>query len=124
MALIGCRADDWIGTGANAYLTRIRLCAAVVVVANSTVGFDWVRTNARIDIARACGVALIGCRADDRIGTRANTGLTRIRLRARISVIANGTVGFGRIRARARVGIARTDHMALIGRRADDGVRP
>ena len=119
MALIHGHADDWIATRTRARLARIRLCARVKVIARFPIGRIRIRAHTRGGIARSCVVALVKCRAYNRICTRTCTRLTRIRLRAGIAVTACRAVGDIRIGTSARHGITGSSNVALVERRAD-----
>ena len=69
-------------------------------------------------------MALIERRTYDRIAPGARARLTRIRLGTGITVITGRTIGLVRIAAYARRWIARSGNVALILRRADDGIAP
>src|SRR5437660_206169 len=59
VTLIGCRASNRIGARANSRLTRVCLSTSIAIVARSTVGLEWIRTDARAWIARPCVVTLV-----------------------------------------------------------------
>ncbi len=122
MALIQCRTDDRIAAGTRSGLARIRLRARVAVIAGFAIGRIGIGTHTRGRIAHAGFVALVGRRADDRIGARARTRLTRIGLRASIVIAASRTIGDIRVGTRTCGGVARSGDVALIERRADDRI--
>lgn len=124
VALIRRRADDGVCPGTGSRLTRIRLRAGIAVIAYGAIGFGRIRAHSRGGIARADIVALIRCRADDRICPCTDAGLATIRLRTSTAVVARRAVGLDRIRAHSRCRIAGADIVALIRRRAHDGVCP
>lgn len=68
-------------------------------------------------------MALVLRSAKDRTRSEANAGDTRIGLRTSVVVVAIRPIGDGRIGASARCRIARTSDMALVERRANDGIR-
>ena len=67
-------------------------------------------------------MALIRCRADNRVAAYARSRLARVGLGAGVTVVARSAVRRGRIRALTIRRIAGSGHMALIGSRADDRV--
>lgn len=87
VALTQGRTNDGIGPIAHSILTLIRLCTAVAIVAQGSIGSDRIGTNSRARIANAGIVALTQGRAGDWVCSRANASLACIRLRTRIGII-------------------------------------
>src|SRR5262249_52500686 len=100
----------------------VGLRARVAVVAGRAARGDRVRAHARERVARTGAVTLVGGRADDRAGPRAEAVQTGVDLGARVVVIAAGAVGEGGGRARAEHRGARAGRVALVARRANDRV--
>src|SRR5437867_2921256 len=67
-------------------------------------------------------MALVGSHADDRVGSATRPALAGIGLRAGVAVAAGRAVRLRRVRAHAGQRVARAHIVALVGRRADDGV--
>src|SRR5205823_3804707 len=82
-----------------------------------------VRAHSGRGIAGPRDVALIERCADDGVRSRAGARLAGVGLCARVAVAAGGAVGGVRVRADAGPGVADARDVALIERRADDGVR-
>ncbi len=122
VALVERGAYDRIGPGTRAGLAGIRLRTGIAVITGRTIGFARIGAHSGDGIANARIVALVERGAYDRIGSGARTRLARIRLRTGIAVIACRSVGFVRIGAHTRHGIAGAGIVALIERRAHDGI--
>ncbi len=122
VALIERRARHRISTIACTGQTRVRLRARIAIIACCAVGLVRIRANPGRRIAGAHVMALVLRRAGNGISTIARTSLTRIRLGAGIVVITRRTVGLVRIRANPRRRIARPHVMALVLRRAGNGI--
>ncbi len=116
------RAWDGIAALARPGLAGIRLGARVAIVAGCPVGERGIRAHARGWIAHTCPVTLVAGSAGHRIAARACAGLALVGLGARVAVAASRSVGERGIRAHARGWIAHACRMALIARRAGDGV--
>src|SRR5439155_17259148 len=67
-------------------------------------------------------MALVERRADDGIAARAGRVLTAIARSAEVAVVARRAVGGVRVGALAGGGVARAGVVALVERRADDGI--
>src|SRR5205814_909292 len=122
VALIRGRADDGVRARAGSGLAGIRLGTRIAIVTYRAVGLVRVGAAARGRIACTRDVALIGSRADDRVGAGADSGLAGFGLGARVAVVACRAVGLVRVGAAAGARIACTRDVALIGSRADDRV--
>ncbi len=122
MALIAGRADDRVGTGADAALARVGLRAGVAVVAGRAVRARGIRAEAGCRVTRSRVVALIAGRTDDRVGAGTHSALARVGLRAGVAVVAGRAVRARGIRAEAGCRVARSRVVALVARRADHGV--
>lgn len=97
---------------------------AGAVCARCAVGFGGVIAGAEHGNARARVVAFVLRHANDWICTGARAGLARIRRCACIAIIAGLSIRSVRYAAHARSRIACAGEMALIDRRARDGVCP
>ena len=121
VALIECRADDWIRADAGSGLAGVSLCAEIGVVAGRSVrrGRVGALTGARFAHARI--VALVEGGADDWIRADTTASQTGVASRAQGAVITRCTVQLRRVGAQARSGVADTGHMAFTGGAHDWG---
>ena len=97
VTLVAGGAGLW-SSGACSIATNIARRTEIAVVAGSAVRLGRIRTHACARITRAGVMTLIGCRASNRIGARANSRLTAISLRASVPIVACGAVRFRWIR--------------------------
>src|SRR4029078_10994016 len=102
VALIGGRTHDRVRAGTRTALARVALRAGIAVAARGTIGLRGARTNARLRIAGARGVALVGGGADDGAGTEAHARHAGVDLGAGVAVVARGAIRLRGIRADAR----------------------
>ena len=123
MTLIGCGADDGVGTGAHASLTAIQGGAKVAIITRGTVSGRRLDTETARGIARAL-TALIGHGADDGTAADAEARLARIVLGAEVAVVTRCAVGGQRVDAQAGGRVTGAGGMALIGCGADDEIAP
>ena len=112
--------SSWLAYSA---LTTVVNGAEIAVVARGAIRFRRIRTNTGTRVARACVVTLIGCRASNRIGARANSRLTRVCLSTGAPIVTCAAVCFRRIGTHSSCGIARAGAMALITRRTSYWIR-
>src|SRR6185503_13733095 len=122
VAVVERRAGHRIGAFADAALAAVGRRTQVAVVARCVVLLGRIRAVARLGIARACHVALIEWRADDGIGADARAVLTGVVLGARVVVVAGCVVRLRGVRAGSVRRVADTGNVALVQRRADDGI--
>jgi hypothetical protein len=124
VALVEGGAENGIGPGAGARLTRIGLRAGVVVIAGGAVICIGIAALSRCRIARARDVALVEGGAENGIGAGTAARLTGIGLGAGVAIGASAAIRFVRVGANTRRGIAGAGVVALIERHAHDGVGP
>jgi hypothetical protein len=67
LALAGCGADDRIAASALAGLTRVRLCAGILIVTGFAVRLGRIRTETGLRIADTYVVAVVAGGADDKV---------------------------------------------------------
>src|SRR5206468_2248405 len=114
VTLVGHGADDEVAARARAPLAGVGLRARVAVVAGAAVGLGGVRAPEGRRVARARGVTLVGCGADDGVPAHAHAALAGIRPRAGVAICAGAAVGLGGVRAWAGRRVARA-RVALAG---------
>src|SRR5207249_3465538 len=110
------------GARAGPALAAVALCARVAVVARRAVGLRRVRELRRPSVTGTGHVALVLRRADEGIGARAGAALAGVALRARVAVVARRAVGLRGVRALPGRDVTGAGHVALVLRRADDGI--
>src|SRR5439155_10596691 len=123
VTLIERGAEDGVRTATGAGLTGVGLGAGITVVAGGAVGLGRIGASAGGGIAGAGVVALVGGGADHRALPAANARLAGVDLGAGVAVVARRALSLGRVGAGARGGVADAGVVALIGGRADDGIR-
>src|SRR5439155_882646 len=96
--------------------------AGVTVVAGRAVRLRRVRADARARVAGPHVVALVGGRADHRVGASAHPALAGVGLRAGVAIVAHLAIALGRTRATSPPRIAAPAGVTLVGGGADDGV--
>src|SRR5207249_8922550 len=101
VALVRGRTRRRATAHAGAVLARVGLGASIPVVAGAPLGLGGVRARPGGRVAGPRVVALVRCRADDRVRARARAHLTRVRLRARVAVVAGAAAALGGARAGA-----------------------
>src|SRR5207249_2429141 len=122
VALVRGRTRRRATAHAGAVLARVGQRAGVAVVARAPIGLGGVRTRAGGRVAGPDVVALVSCRADDRVPARARALLLRVGLRACVAVVARAPVGLGGVRAGAGGRVAGARIVALVLRGAHDRI--
>ena len=97
VTLIGCRASNRIGAGANSRLTCVCLSTGVPIVTRASVCFRRIGTHSSLRIACARVVTLVARRTGDWIRSYARARLAGVRLGTGISVITRTAIRFLRI---------------------------
>src|SRR2546427_522981 len=124
VALIEGRAEDGVRPDAAARLAGVALGAGIAVGAGRADGRRGGGAGGARRMADPCNMTLIEGGADDGIRPDAGALLAGVPLGASIAVGAGAAVRLVRVGARAARRIADSGDVALVERRADDGVRP
>jgi len=122
MALIAGRTRDRIAARTHTRLTRIGLCADIVVTARRSIRERRIGADTAGGITHTGSVTLIGWSADNGITRRACAGLAVITRRTAITIAARCEVRGVRIRAHTGGRITRTRDVALVESRTHDRV--
>jgi hypothetical protein len=108
---------------AAARLTRVNGGAGIAIAAHGSIGLVWICANGCGGVACSSDVTLVERGTNDGIRSGTCTRLTGVSLRTAISIIAGRTIRLDWIRAHSSCRVARSRHVALIERRANNWIR-
>ena len=127
MTVIQRRAGDWLRRlRATPRITgTYAVAGVVVVVANSALVTGGIRADSRLGVADSHDVAVVQCRADNRLRCLGATPriTSTYAVAGVVVVVANATLVPRGIRADTRLGVADSHDVAFILRRAGDWLR-
>jgi len=123
VTLVENGADNTRTGSTHTLPARVTHRAGVVVSTRGIIVLVGVRASAGRGITSADDMTLILGRADDWIGSAANSSLASIGLRAPIAIVAGRTIRLVRVRAEAGSGVTYTSSVALVRSTAIHGIR-